>query len=71
MRALLGLKQQGQTSMEYLLVVVVAAGLGMTFLKKMDDYLLTNPDSYINGYLNSFNQILKTDPRYKQFPMPK
>ena len=46
--------QRGQTSIEYLLMLAVSISLGMTFYKKMSDYFLKNPNSFITGSLNKF-----------------
>ena len=63
------LKQRGQTAIEYIMMLAVVGGLGMTFMKKMDEYLLQNPNSYINNYLNSYKAVLKADPKYQRFQL--
>lgn len=49
--------QLGQTAMEYLLMVVVSIGLGITFKKKMTAYFLTNPNSFINKSLTNYKNL--------------
>lgn len=51
------------------MMLAVVGGLGMTFMKKMDEYLLQNPNSYINNYLNSYKAVLKADPKYQRFQL--
>ncbi len=63
------LKEKGQTAIEYIMMLAVVGGLGMTFMKKMDEYLLSNPNSYINNYLNSYKAVLKADPKYQRFQL--
>jgi hypothetical protein len=65
------LKQKGQTSLEYLLVLTVSVGLGYTMFRKLDAWFLTNPNSYIGGQLNSFKKILNTSPRYERYSVPR
>ncbi len=64
-------KVLGQTSVEYMLLVAVSIGLGITFFKKMDEYLLKNPNSFIGRSLNSYRSALNADPtgRYSRFPL--
>lgn len=62
--------QTGQTSVEYLLLIVVAVSLGLTFLKKMEEYLIDNPNGLIAKPLNSFKKELGTPgDRYQRFPL--
>lgn len=46
--------------MEYLLLVAVAMTIGIAFKKKMEEFVLKNPNSVlskqINGLMASFNQ---------------
>ncbi len=65
------LKQTGQTSIEYLLVLTVSVGLGYATFKKLDEWFLTNPNSYIGGQLTMFRSILNTSPRYERYSVPR
>jgi hypothetical protein len=47
-------KQRGQTSVEYILLVSVMIFMSVTFFKKVEEHLLTNPDSMINRYLGAY-----------------
>lgn len=64
--------QYGQTSVEYLLMLSVAIAMGLTFTKKFEEYLLTNPDSYINKHMKIYDQSFR-DPlkAYKTFSFPR
>ncbi|MFY7993155.1 MAG: hypothetical protein ACOVP4_07690 [Bacteriovoracaceae bacterium] len=66
------LTQFGQTSVEYLLMLSVAIAMGLTFTKKFEEYLLTNPDSYINKHMKIYDQSFR-DPlkAYKTFSFPR
>lgn len=44
------LKEKGQTSIEYLLVVVVSVGICMTFFKKFEGYLDTHTNLHLKIY---------------------
>ncbi len=63
--------KRGQTSVEYLLLVVVAVSFGLTFAKKMDEYLIKNPNGLISKPLNGFKEKLSQDPtgRYRVYPI--
>lgn len=66
------MSQRGQTSIEYLLIMVVAIGLGFTFMKRMDEYFSTNPNSFITRSLNNYRQVLGSpQDGYKYFRVVK
>jgi hypothetical protein len=65
------LKQSGQTSVEYILVLSVSVSLGYATFKKLNEWFLTNPNSYVGGQLNSFKRILNTSPRYERYSVPR
>lgn len=50
----------------------VAIAMGLTFTKKFEEYLLTNPDSYINKHMKIYDQSFR-DPlkAYKTFSFPR
>jgi hypothetical protein len=62
---------RGQTSIEYLLLIVVAVSIGLAFMKKMDEYLIQNPDGIIGKPLKDFKSSLNSDTngRYGRFPL--
>lgn len=63
--------EQGQTAVEYLLLIVVGVSLGLTFMKKMDEYVIKNPNGMIGGPIKSFEKKINQDPtgRYRTFPL--
>lgn len=63
--------QKGQTSIEYLLLIIVAISFGLTFMKKMDEYLIQNPNGLVAKPLNSFKQRIGQDPtnRFRYYPI--
>lgn len=65
------LKDRGQTSIEYLLLIIVSVGLGLTFFKKFQGYLLTNPDSYINVHMKFYKDLYDPSYGYKKFRLPR
>lgn len=48
------LGQSGQTAVEYILMIVVIIFVATGVFKKIEEYLITNPDSMINLYLSSY-----------------
>lgn len=71
MRILFLLKEKGQTSVEYLLLVAVAAAICITFFKKFQGYLLTNPDSYMNVQKAFYEKLFDSQSKYKRFYLPR
>ena len=65
------LSEKGQTSLEYLLVIVVSVGMGATFFKKFQGYLLDNPDSYMRLQMKMYEQIFDPSLNYKRFRLPR
>jgi hypothetical protein len=59
--------QKGQTTVEYLLILVVAMGIATTAYRKLRDYLLDNPNSYINQTLGQYSSLMNKENRYKDF----
>lgn len=66
-------KEFGQTTVEYILMLAVVVAVGIKILKTFEDYLIKNPNSFINIYLNDFKSNLG-DPNsggYKFFKLRK
>lgn len=63
--------QLGQTSVEYMLLIVVSVSLGLAFFKKMNEYINDNPNSIVGKPLKEFQNKLNQDPtgRYKVYPI--
>lgn len=55
------LRHQGQTSVEYMLILVVTIGIGISFKEKMEEFMLTNPNSFISKQLNALQAGLAQD----------
>ena len=71
MRFILLLREKGQTSVEYLLVVAVAAGMCVTFFKKFQGYLIDNPNSYMNIHKAYYERMFDPQLKYKRFYLPR
>lgn len=65
------LKQKGQTSVEYLLMLVVSIGLGLTFFKKFEGYLLTNPNSYMRIQMDYYKALYDPAQGLKRYALPR
>lgn len=62
--------QKGQTAVEYIMLIAMAVSLGLLFFKKMDQYILKNPNSFISKPLNKLkNDLGRPEDRYKTFPL--
>jgi hypothetical protein len=63
--------QLGQTSVEYVLLIAMSVTLGIAFMKKMDEYVISNPNGVIGKPLNMFKESLASDVngRYSRFPL--
>jgi hypothetical protein len=57
----------GQTSMEYMLLLLVAASIGFSFKKKMEEFLVSNPNSLITKHINDLTTLFESDPKYRTF----
>lgn len=59
--------QLGQTAVEYVLMLAVGASLGLTAFKKLNEYLLTRPDSVIGRPLNKLKERMTVQPGTKPY----
>lgn len=77
LRCLLKLKQSGQTMVEYVLLLAVVVSIAFTIFRRIDEYLVSNPDSFQNKYLRGFASVLGNSAdtnirgRYKRFRIPR
>jgi Flp pilus assembly pilin Flp len=64
--------EQGQTSVEYILLIVVAVSIGMLFMKRMNEYVINNPKGIIGGPLTKFTKAINQDPsgRFRTYQLP-
>ena len=65
------LKEHGQTAVEYMLMMAVSAGMGLTFMKKFQAYMFDNPNSYMAVQMNFYKRMFNGDPRYKTYRLPR
>lgn len=49
--------QRGQTSVEYILMIVVVIFIGASLFKQLEGYLISNPDSLKNSYLGDYGEM--------------
>jgi hypothetical protein len=70
--------EKGQTSVEYVLLIAVMITIAVTFFGKLNEYIITNPDSVLNRYLGGFQQVLGSPDgnsgvsgSYKRFRLPR
>jgi hypothetical protein len=64
------LGQAGQTSVEYILLISVMFFVSQSVFKKLEGYLLTNPDSFKNEYLGAYKNMFnggQLNSQYKWF----
>lgn len=56
--------------MEYILLVAVMITVGLSFFDRFEDYLINNPDSFINGFLGTYTRVFTgngINGQYKRF----
>lgn len=69
----LRLDSKGQTMVEYLLLILIVTVIANSLFQKINEYLITNPDSFQNTYLNGYENIFSAGEgsgfqgRYKRF----
>lgn len=69
--------EKGQTSVEYVLLLVVMISLSITFFNKVNDFIIDNPDSLVNRYLGGFRNVFGSSgsagvsAQYKRFRLPR
>jgi hypothetical protein len=59
--------KMGQTSVEYILMIVVIVTVMGPLMKKVQDWMIDNPDSQLNGFL----KFAELDPAFKYFTLRK
>lgn len=60
--------KKGQTAVEYVLMLAVGASIGLTAFKKLNEYLLTSPNSIIGKPLKKIKDRMNESPRYERTP---
>lgn len=64
------LGEAGQTSVEYILLIAVIFVISASVFKKLEGYLLTDPDSFKNRYLGAYKNMFdggRVNASYKAF----
>ena len=51
------LNQKGQTSVEYILMMLVVATVAMAVFDKLEVYLISGPNSFKNQYLGNYKNM--------------
>lgn len=62
----------GQTSVEYSLLLAVMMVVGLAFFRQLNDYLVANPNSLVGRVQSSFEELVGSDNngvslQYKRF----
>lgn len=65
------LKEKGQTSIEYMLMIAMSASMSIVAFKKFNAYILDNPDSYIRSHLKIYERLFDPQLNYKKFRLPR
>ena len=69
--------ERGQTMVEYVLLIAIVVVVSFSVFKKIDGYLVSNPNSFQNKYLRGFSRFLggsgdlEVRANYKRFTIPK
>ncbi len=53
------LEEDGQTMVEYILLVAVVVVICINIFEQLNNYLLNDPDSFQNRYLNSYRSLFQ------------
>lgn len=69
-------KEKGQTSVEYILMILVVIFVGGAMFKKVEGFLISNPDSLKNTYLGDYKDMFGGDNggfrgQYKRFTIKR
>lgn len=68
------LTQKGQTSVEYILMIVCMVVVATSVFKKLEGYLISNPDSFRNKYLGQYKNMFQgghVNTSYKSFTLKR
>ena len=66
--------EKGQTSVEYILMIVVVAIVATSIFGKLEGYLISNPDSFKNRYLGQYKNMFEAgnaNLAYKYFTLKR
>jgi hypothetical protein len=68
------LNQKGQTSVEYIMMIALVAVVSMSVFRKVEGYLISNPDSFKNRYLGQYKNMFENGSvnlQYKHFTLKR
>lgn len=68
------LSEAGQTSVEYILMIVCMAIVATSIFKKLEGHLISNPDSFKNRYLGQYKDMFNggnVNAEYKYFTLKR
>jgi len=64
------LGEKGQTAVEYMMLLVVSASIGIAFKKKIDEFLVGNPNSVLSKQIGGLSSSFDSgDGRFSSFPI--
>lgn len=65
--------EDGQTMVEYILLLLVVVSILVGVMRNIEEYLVTNPNSMMNTYLGQFQTVFDGDSnlKYKRFRIPR
>lgn len=63
-------KQQGQTAVEYIFLLMVTITIAIAAFKAIEKYLLTNERGFLRMQLKHYERFLGQDPKYQRFRIP-
>jgi Flp pilus assembly pilin Flp len=65
------LKDKGQTSVEYILLIAMVAIISSTLFGNLEKFIISNPDSVLNTYLTGLSDVFGSSGsgqfKYKRF----
>lgn len=70
MKRVLG-NSKGQTSIEYILMIVVAMGIGIAFWKNADRWFLSKPNGLYYKKVTELQGQFGSDARFKRFRLQR
>ena len=61
------LSEKGQTSVEYIMLIAVIAIVSLSAFRNIEDYIISNPNGLLNGYLTRLSSSFDPQRGYKTF----
>lgn len=68
------LSQKGQTSVEYILMIVTVTVVATSIFKQLEGHLISNPNSFKNRYLGQYKNMFEAgnvNLQYKYFTLKR